>query len=439
MWRNWAGDQTCSPLAIERPSSVAQLQEVIKRAVEGGQALRAAGSGHSFTDIACTDGVMVDLGSGMNRILDVDSEAGLVRVEAGANLHDLNNRLWDDHNLALENLGDIDVQTIAGAVSTSTHGTGARAQSIANAVQAIELVPASGELVEISTRSDPELLRAARVSLGSLGVMTALTLSCVPAFTLERSDHSLSLDEALGRFDELADGNEHFEFFIFPHTEIALCRETKRVDGPPQPWSRRKAWWEEVFVENHMMGLVSRICRRFPSRIPTVNRRISKMLGGSVKTDRGYRIYATVRNVRFTEMEYAIPREHVGDALRRVLKMIPRDGHVVSFPIEVRVLGADDAMLSTAHGRDTVYLAVHEFEGMAWEAYFRAVEKIMNDYQGRPHWGKRHFQTAETLAPRYPDWDRFQEIRARFDPEGLFRNGYTDRVLGPVGAALPSS
>jgi L-gulonolactone oxidase len=276
------------------------------------------------------------------------------------------------------------------------------------------------------------LIRAARVSLGTLGIITKLTLRTEPAFTLRRTDHALPLDEALARFDELAAANDHFEFYVFPHTDTALCRETKRVEGPPQPWSRAKEWWVETALENHAMEIVSRLCRRFPNRIPTINKGVSRLMGGGTKTDRSYRVYATVRNVRFTEMEYAIPREHGAEALRRVLEMIPAEGQVVSFPIELRVLGADETMLGTASGRDTIYIAVHEYKGMAWERYFRAVEAIMNDYEGRPHWGKRHFQTAETLAPRYPDWDRFQEIRAELDPQGLFANAYTDRVLGAL-------
>ncbi len=440
MWRNWSGDQVCSPVAVEYPATVAEVKQVVERTATNGQTVRAAGAGHSFTDVACTDGVMLKLDR-LSRILDVDRNSGLVRVEGGINLHDLNNRLWEEHGLALAGLGDIDVQSIAGAISTSTHGTGSQIKTIAEAVECIELVLADASVLEVSAASEPDLMRAARVGLGSLGVITSLTLRCDPVFTLRRHDHAMPLDEALTRFDELADASEHFEFYVFPHTDIALCRETNRFDGAPEPWSKGKTWWEETAVENHAMNVVSRTCRRFPSRIPAINRRVAKLLGGTVKTDRSYRVYATVRNVRFTEMEYAIPRERVGDALRRVLEMIPRRGYAVGFPIEVRVLDADNTMLGTASGRRSVYIAVHMFRGMIWEPYFRAVEAIMNDYGGRPHWGKRHFQSAQTLAPRYPEWGAFQEIRAQLDPKGLFANEYTDRVLGEVGSyknALPS-
>jgi FAD-linked oxidoreductase len=433
MWRNWAGDQQCVPAAVERPASFDELQEIVRRAAERGQQVRAAASGHSFTDIACTDGVMVRLDR-MNRVLEVDPQAGRAKVEGGIVIRDLSETLYE-RGLALENLGDIDVQTISGAISTATHGTGERLKNISSQVEAIELVTADGSLVECSPDSDPDLLRAARVGLGSLGVIASATLRCVPAFTIRRRDHPLPLDEALARLDELAGGNDHFEFYVFPHSEIALCRESQDLESPPEPRGRVAEYLLETIVENHLFGLLCRTGRRFPKRIPQINRLIPRLAGSSVKTDRSYRVFSTRRLVRFTEMEYAVPREAGPEALRRVLAMIERRGFAVPFPIEFRVVAPDDAYLSTAFGRDTAYIAVHMFQGMPFEPYFRAVEAIMDDYEGRPHWGKRHFQSAATLAPRYPEWDRFQAVRARLDPGGVFENEYAKRVLGPAGAA----
>jgi L-gulono-1,4-lactone dehydrogenase len=436
MWRNWAGDQQCVPAAIERPSTIDELKAVVGRAREAGQTVRASASGHSFTDIACTDGRMVRLDR-MDRILDVDRESPLVKVEAGIVIRDLSEALYE-RGLALENLGDIDVQTISGAISTATHGTGERLRNISSQVEALELVTADGTLVECSRESDPELWRAARVGLGSLGVIATLTLRCVPAFTIRRHDHALPLAEVLDRLDELAAANDHFEFYVFPHTDVALCRESKDLDSLPQPRGRVQEYLLETLLENHAFGLLCRLGKLFPSRIPAINRLITKLAGSSVKTDRSYRVFSTRRLVRFTEMEYALPRAAGPEALRRVLEMIERRGFDVPFPIEFRVVAPDDAYLSTAYERQTAYIAVHMFRGMPWEPYFRAVEAIMDDYDGRPHWGKRHFQSAATLAPRYPDWDRFQSVRARLDPDGVFTNEYTDRVLGTQRKQAPS-
>jgi L-gulonolactone oxidase len=432
MWRNWAGDQQCVPAAIERPGTVAELQEVVRRAAERGLELRAAASGHSFTDTACTDGVMVRLDR-MNRVLEIDRAGGQARVEAGIVIRDLSEALYE-HGLALENLGDIDVQTIAGAISTATHGTGERFGNISSQVEAIELVTADGSLVECSRDSDPELWRAARVGLGSLGVIASVTLRCVPAFTIRRHDHPLPLEETLSSLDELAARNDHFEFYVFPHTDVALCRESKRLDAAPEPRGRVQEYLLETVLENRAFWLMCNIGRRFPAAIPAVNRKVAKLVGSSVKTDRSYRVFSTRRLVRFTEMEYAVPREAGPEALRRVLEVIGRRGFAVPFPIEFRLVAPDEAYLSTAYGRDTAYIAVHMYRGMVWEPYFRAVEAIMDDYEGRPHWGKRHFQSAATLASRYPEWDRFQAERARLDPVGVFQNDYTKRVLGAVGA-----
>jgi FAD-linked oxidoreductase len=430
MWRNWAGDQQCVPAAIERPASVADLQEIVRRAAGRGQRVRASASGHSFTDAACTDGVMVRLDR-MDRVLDVDREAGRAKVEGGIVIRDLSEALYEQ-GLALENLGDIDVQTISGAISTATHGTGERLGNISSQVEAIELVTADGSLVECSRDADPELWRAARVGVGSLGVIASVALRCVPAFTIRRQDHPLPLAEALGRLDELVGRNDHFEFYVFPHSDIALCRESSDLDSPPEPRGRIQEYLLETILENHAFWLLCSLGRMFPSRIPAINRLIPKLAGSSVKTDRSYRVFSTRRLVRFTEMEYAVPRAAGPEALRRVLEVIELRGFAVPFPIEFRVVAPDDAYLSTAFERETAYIAVHMFRGMAWEPYFRAVEAIMDDYEGRPHWGKRHFQAAATLAPRYPEWDRFQAVRARLDPEGIFENDYAKRVLGPV-------
>ena len=437
IWRNWAGDQQCVPAAIERPGSVEELQAAVRRAADSGQALRAAASGHSFTDIACTDGVMLRLDR-MNRVIDVDREAGLAKVEGGIVIRELSEALARE-GLALENLGDIDVQTVAGAISTATHGTGERFGNISAQVEALELVTADGSLVACSRDSDPELWRAARVGLGSLGAIASITFRVVPAFTIRRHDHPLPLEDAFARLDELAAANEHFEFYVFPHTRTALCRESSHTGEPARPRRGASEYLQETVLENHALALMCQLGKRFPNRIPAINRFITRTLSGSVKTDASHRVFSTRRLVRFTEMEYAVPRADGPEALGRVLDMIERRGYAVPFPIEYRIVSGDDAYLSTAYERETVYIAVHMYRGMVWEPYFRAVEAIMDDYEGRPHWGKRHFQSAATLAPRYPEWDRFQAVRARLDPEGRFQNEYAKRVLGPVGAPVATS
>jgi L-gulonolactone oxidase len=425
-WVNWAGEQICSPSAIERPVSESELIGVVRRAVERGERVRAFGSGHSFTDCACTDGVLIDM-SGMQRILAVDGE--LVTVEGGIKLHALGPELAA-RGLALENQGDIDRQSITGAISTATHGTGARLRNLSAQIAGLRLVSAVGDVLELTPERDPEAYLAARVSLGALGVISAVTIRCVPLYTLHRRDEPAPLRDTLDRLDAHVDGNDHFEFFVFPYTQTALTRRTRRSLEKPHPPARWRRTFEERVVENTALGAICRAGRRFPRLAPRLNRAITALVSASKLEDRAYKVYATRRAVRFTEMEYAIPRAHAREAVERVLALVEQRKLPILFPLEVRFAAPDDAFLSTAYGRDTCYVAVHQYTGMEFETYFRAVEQIMDSYGGRPHWGKRHYQTAATLRERYPDWDRFQAVRARLDPSGVFANDYTRRVFG---------
>jgi len=435
MWRNWAGDEGCRPVAIERPAGVEDVVAALERAAAAGERVRVAGSGHSFTDVACTDGRLLTL-ERMDRVLDVDRASGRVRVEGGITIHALSAALAA-HGLALENLGDVDAQTIAGATATATHGTGARLPNVSAQVEELELVLADGRRLTCSADADPDAYLAARVGVGSLGVVTALTLRCVPAFTLRGVDRPLPLAETLERLEQHGAAHDHFELFVFPHCDVALTRANDRVEQAPQPRSRTRAWLQDVALTNHAFHAFCLAGRAAPPLIPRINRLVTRLAGSSVRVDRSDRIFASPRLVRFTEMEYALPRERTAEAVRRVLALVEQRGFHVPFPIEVRLVAPDDAYLSPAHARDTGYVAVHMFKGMAWEPYFRAVEAVMDELGGRPHWGKRHFQTAETLCPRYPRWDAFQAVRARLDPEGRFVNAYAERVLGRVGTGTP--
>jgi L-gulono-1,4-lactone dehydrogenase len=429
-WRNWAGDEGCRPTEIVHPGSIREISDTLERAAEAGLRVRVAGAGHSFSDVACSDGVLIGLDR-FGRVLDVDRQARLVRVEGGITIARLNAHLAE-HGLALENLGDIDVQSVAGAISTATHGTGARLRNIPSQVAELTLVLADGSTLVCSPERDEELFRAARVGLGALGVVAEVTLRCVDAFTLRGIDSPAPLADTLARFDELALANDHFEFFVFPHCEVALTRTNNRTEEPPRPRGRVAAYMNDVLLTNHAFGLFCRLGKAMPGRIPQINRVVTKLAGTSKRVDRSDRIFASPRLVRFTEMEYALPREHTTEAVRRVMEIIERRGFAVPFPIEVRTVAPDDALLSTAHGRESGFVAVHMYRGMEWRPYFEAVEEVMTSLDGRPHWGKRHSQTAATLRPRYPEWDRFQAVRARLDPQGRFSNAWTDRVLGPA-------
>ena len=429
-WTNWTGDQSCNPATIVRPGSLEEVAGALTEARARDLTVRVAGAGHSFTDTVLTNGMLLSLDR-MNKVLVIDRDAGIVRVEAGISLRTLSERL-DDEGLALPSLGDIDVQSLAGAIATGTHGTGLRLQGMSAGVTSMQLALADGSIIEVSENENADVLRGASVSIGALGVITAVTLKTVPAFTLHAVDRPQPLFEVLENLDELAESNDHFEFYNFPYSDIALTRVNNRVDGPPRPRSRAKAWIDDVLVVNHLLALVCRTGRRLPRTIPRLNRLAPRLAGTSERVDRSFLIFSSRRDVRFTEMEYALPRAHAARAVRAVREIVESNGFSVPLPMEVRFVAADDSWLSPAYDRETCYIAVHMFEGMQWGGFFRSVEEAMAELEGRPHWGKRHFQDAASLSKLYPEWARFASVRARLDPQRRFTNAYVERVLGPL-------
>jgi L-gulonolactone oxidase len=426
-WKNWAGNQFSVPDAIVRPETEDELSALVKAAAREGVPVKARGAGHSFTGAAATDGRMVVLDR-YRRVLDVDTERFRVTVEAGITLAELNEAL-DARGLAMANLGDIAYQTVAGATSTATHGTGATLPSLSAQIVGLRLVTGDGSVLSCTAEDESEVFHCARVGVGALGLLSAVTLQVVPAFHLRAVNEPMRVDAILADLDALVDGNDHFEFFWVPHTGWALTKRNNRTTDPLAPPARIEEWWRKVAMENYAFGALCRLGRFHPAWIPRLARALPSS-GSHEYVDKSYRVYASPRMVRFYEMEYEIPRDACAEALTRVRKLVDDENLKLSFPVEVRFTAADDIPLSTGYGRTNAYIAVHVYQGMSYERYFRGVEAIMDSYGGRPHWGKLHFQTAETLAPRYREWDRFQAIRQRLDPDGRFANSYTRQIFG---------
>ena len=427
IWRNWSGEQSCVPAEVVRPRSTEEVQAVVRRAAAAGRVVRVAGAGHSFTDAVLTDGTLLSLDH-MDRVVWADPGSRRVRVQAGIRLHALSEALAQ-YGLALENMGDVDAQSIAGATATGTHGSGVELRNLSSAIEAVQLVAGDGTVKEID---DGDELLAARVSVGALGVITEMTLRCVPAYVMRGVDRPEPLADVLDRLDERADEVRHFEFYAFPHSDTVLTRTNEIVSAPAQPPGPLKRWTEDVLFNNHALHLACAIAKRSPALIPTISNTITSTLSERVRIDRSDRIFVSPRYVRFTEMEQAFPRSAARAAIEAIVEEMRR--HPVIFPVELRFVQGDEALLSPAGGRETVYIAVHNYVGMPWEAYMRAAAAIGAEHGARPHWGKRHFHTAETLKPLYPGWDRFQKVRAKLDPEGRFTNEYVKRVLGAPAA-----
>jgi L-gulono-1,4-lactone dehydrogenase len=439
-WRNWARNVAARPRRVASPRTAAQVADEVSRAAADGLTVRMTGSGHSFTPVAVTDGVLLRPG-GLSAIRSVDARAGLVTVEAGCSLHKLNAVLLA-RGLALANMGDIQAQTVAGAVQTGTHGTGREVGGMAAQVAGLEMVLANGTIVSCSADSPagsagggPDgigdgLFDAARVGLGALGVLTAVTFRVVPAFLLEAREEPMRWSEVISRLDELTGENEHFEFYWFPHSEGCLTKRNNVSAGPPRPLKAWRHWLDDEFLSNTVFGLTCRLGHHVPGVISTVNAAASRALGSRTYTDAAYRVFTSPRRVRFKEQEYAIPRAALAGVLGEIRALFDRRDWRISFPIEVRVAPSDDLWLSTAYRRDSAYIAIHIFRASPHQEYFRAVEDLMIAVGGRPHWGKMHTRDAGYLSGVYPRFADFVALRDALDPERRFGNAYLEHVLG---------
>jgi FAD-linked oxidoreductase len=446
-WQNWARTATATPARRYWPRTAEAIADAVRDAAAAGLVVRALGSGHSFTPAAATDGAAIDLSS-WTGVVAADASTGLVTVRSGTTLRDLNAAL-DALGLALPNMGDIDAQTISGAISTGTHGTGAGLGGMATQVEALELITGNGETLSLSATSQPELLQAARVSIGALGVISTVTLRCVPAFRLAADERPMPVDEVLNRFDELAADNDHFEFYWFPYGRNALVKRNNRIAGrgpapsagepaltgrpdslTPPPMPRWRRLYEYEVMENAAFGALCRTGRAVPSLVQPLGRLAAATLSGRSYSARSHHVFVSPRRVRFTESEYALPRESARAVMAELRRAVPRLGQPVMFPVEVRVAAADDAWLSTAYGRDTVYIAIHQYTGMPYTEYFAAFESIAAAAGGRPHWGKMHTLEASRLADLYPRFADFLQARDQVDPERRFANPYLEHVLG---------
>ncbi|MFG2262080.1 D-arabinono-1,4-lactone oxidase [Streptomyces sp. NPDC048720] len=427
-WRNWGGNVSARPAREVAPASVEELAAEVRRAAEDGLKVKAVGTGHSFTSIAATDGVLIrpQLLTG---IRGVDREAMTVTVEAGTPLKRLNAALARE-GLSLTNMGDIMEQTVSGATSTGTHGTGRESGSIAAQIRGLELVTADGSVLTCSEEENPEVFAAARIGLGALGVVTAITFAVEPLFLLTAREEPMPFDRVTAEFDQLWAENEHFEFYWFPHTGNTNTKRNNRSAGPEQPVGRLSGWFEDEFLSNGVFQVAQWVGRAAPASVPAIARISSRALSARTYTDIPYEVFTSPRRVRFLEMEYAVPRAALVDALRELKAMVDRSRLRVSFPVEVRTAPADDITLSTASGRDTAYIAVHMFRGTPYHAYFTAAERIFTAHEGRPHWGKLHTRDAAYLSGVYPRFAEFTALRDRLDPERLFQNDYLRRILG---------
>lgn len=427
-WHNWADLTSVTPTEVRTPRDTDDVVAAVGRALDRRTTVKMPGTGHSFTGIAAPEGIMLSP-TQLSGIVSVDREAMTVTALAGTPLRLLNASL-EALDLSLHNMGDIAQQTVAGATSTGTHGTGGLVASLSAQIAGLELVTGTGDVLRASETENPDVFAVARVGLGALGILTRLTFRVEPIFTLEAHEYPMTWTQALDRFDELVEDNHHFELYWFPHTERVLAKENNRTLDEARPLGRLRHWVDDEFLSNTVFGLVNRLGNSRPTLVPRLNEVAGRALSERTYSDVPHRVFTSPRHVVFREMEYAVPREAGLEALQEVRRWIDASGLSISFPIEVRTTPADDIALSTSSGRDSMYLAFHVNQQTDHTAYFGAVEDILRGYDGRPHWGKLNTRTAADLEPAYPRWKEFQVVRDRLDPERVFANEYLRRILG---------
>jgi FAD-linked oxidoreductase len=433
-WQNWSGLESTEPGAVLSPSSAEEVAATVVSALEARTTVKMVGSGHSFTGIAVPGDTMLRPDR-LTGVIAVDREAMTVTAYAGTRLTVLNAEL-ERLGLSLHNMGDIAEQTLAGAVSTGTHGTGGVTAGLAAQLAGFQLVTGRGEVLTASARDDPELFALGRVGLGALGILTTVTFAVEPLFLLEAQEQPMSWEEAIGSFDEMVADSHHCDMYWFPHTDRMLTKRNTRLDADPseaRPVGRVRGWVDDELLSNTVFGALTVAANHAPGVIPRMNQVSARALSARTYSDVAHRVFTSPRRVVFREMEYAVPREAGLDALREARRVVDASDWRISFPVEVRVARADDVALSTAYQRDSMYLAFHTHHRADWRtptAYLEAMEAIMRDHVGRPHWGKLHTRTAADLAPAYPRFGEFLALRDRLDPDRVFANAYLRRVLG---------
>ena len=428
-WRNWAGNLHASPIEIFRPTTEDEIVALVEQAANRGLQIKAFGAKHSFSGIAVSDDYVLDL-TNYDQIVEVDSVNGYVTVQSGKKLSHLSEELFT-YGFAMEDMGDIAYQSIAGAISTGTHGTGATFGCIPTQVHSMRIITADGSVLNCSKDEHQDIFHAARVSLGALGIISTITLKCETAFNLHAVEKPIALDEVMTNLDDFIDSNEHFEFFWQPNMQNAFTKQNNRTTRPEEPLTYWENFKNDVLIGDFIANNLVKVDRI----APPVSRFIRRNLPVTFRedyVDRSYRVFTSERKVKFVEMEYFIPRAAAKDAMKRYRAFLQQTGIIPSMSIEMRFTAADDIPLSMSTDRETCSFAIHLRTHERYQQYFEGFETLMREFDGRPHWGKMHFQTKDTLMHLYPQWEQFQVVRKKLDPDGRFTNAYLNRVLGQI-------
>lgn len=426
--KNWAGNVEINPTTIAYPKTESEIQNLVSKAVNENAKIRVIGSGHSFTALCQTKQILVSLDE-YQGLVSVNKEKNQATVKGGTKLSTLGEILFKE-GLAMENLGDIDAQSIAGTISTGTHGTGTSFGTISTQVIKIKLINGKGEIQVCSPTQNPELFKASQVSLGALGIIIEITLQCVPSYKLLIDNNKESLQTVLSSIDERNTQNRNFEYYWFPYTNTTWTKTTNIAESGEPDKDNILNYLSELLLENYSFKALCEFARIFPSKNKLVSQIIAQSAPTMKKLSLSHKVYATMRLVKFTEMEYNVPAEAYQDVMKEIIKVVNSGKFAIHFPIENRWVKKDDIFMSPAYERDSAYIACHVYNKKDNSAYFKALEDIFRAYGGRPHWGKMNSITQKDVVDLYPKFAKFNKIRNEQDPDKIFTNAYLEKLIG---------
>lgn len=424
--KNWSKFIQWKPGQVAYPESELAIQQLILAAAESNQKIRVIGSGHSFNPLWTTKDILISLDK-YRGLTDIDTRANIASFRAGTKLYQLT-EILHAHGLALENMGDIDRQSIAGAISTGTHGTGVGFGTMSTQVIRLKIINGKGEVIICSADQDPELFKCAQISLGALGVITEFTLQCVAQFKMELAIQPDSLEAVLNSYQELNTQNRNFEFYWFPNT-IRVMTKQARLTEKSVDRNSIKSFFQDYILENMGYQVINEVARIFPTRTIALSKFSARTVSKVQKVNYSHKVFTTPRWVRFNEMEYNIPVEAFEEVVREITSWVNKNNRTVLFPIEHRFVKADDILLSPAYQRDSAYIACHVYYKKDFRAYFEVLEKIFLKYDGRPHWGKIHTLEAPEFKNKYPRFSAFVSTMEKHDPHQIFLNDYLMKIF----------
>ncbi|RZG47526.1 D-arabinono-1,4-lactone oxidase [Acinetobacter wuhouensis] len=416
-WNNWSGYQKSQPTQILKPQNIDELKNI----VQNHSKIRVVGAGHSFTPLVCTDATLLSLDhiAGVDQVNSALSQAS---IWSGTRLFNLDQYLQPIQQSLMQQ-GDIDQQSLAGAVSTGTHGTGTDLHCISAYVEAFELLTASGEILRCNRHENVDIFNAGRVSLGTLGILTKITMQNKPRYKLKEHVKLCDVQDFMQNIAQWKNEHRHIECFAFSHASKLMLKTLDISEEEIQP--RKNAFPSE--------DTLLTVCCELTKTFPSLNPKLQKLLGVFIQpttfVDWSSKIFPTPRNTKFNEMEYQVPVELGVDCLQEVLAKMKQSKQQTFFPIEFRFVKGDDIWLSPFYRRDSISISIHQYIKQEPQLLFNEIEPILQRYQGRPHWGKMHSMTTAQLRAMYPMWDQFQQIREYLDPERKFLNPYLEKLF----------